>query len=206
MAAPRSDTAKSRAKRWGLEVEHALYRKTGDWYHKLEIFPGALLDENGYVVFETKQAFEACIWLRIKQDVNVTNGGIKQIPGYVWVSDESGIVPNTTTYERELPQEGTRADVVLSLPERDTKARAECLSHYGYSCMACGFDFSGFYGAIGKRFIHVHHLTPLSEGERTVDPVKDLVPLCPNCHAMVHRRNPPFTIGELKEFIHASGA
>ena len=83
MIAIRSDTAKSRAKRWGLKVEHALYRKTGDWYHKLVKFPGALLDEHGYVVFENKNTFEACRWLRIKQDVNVLNGGIKQIPGYL---------------------------------------------------------------------------------------------------------------------------
>lgn len=55
----------------------------------------------------------------------------------------------------------------------------------------------------GKDFIHVHHLIPLSEinQEYEVDPIKDLRPLCPNCHAMIHRKHPPFTIEEIKNLI-----
>tara|TARA_R110002050_G_scaffold54303_4_gene122942 strand:- start:29513 stop:29710 length:198 start_codon:yes stop_codon:yes gene_type:complete len=59
------------------------------------------------------------------------------------------------------------------------------------------------YGEIGKGFIHVHHLTPISEiGKKyQIDPINDLRPVCPNCHSMLHRRNPPISVNELKEII-----
>lgn len=56
------------------------------------------------------------------------------------------------------------------------------------------------YGEIGAGYIHVHHLKPLAEvtGEREIDPIADLIPVCPNCHAMLHRASEP-TIEELRE-------
>ena len=64
-----------------------------------------------------------------------------------------------------------------------TAARRKCLEHYGFTCAVCDFDFAGVYGAIAKKFIHVHHKIPLSEigKEYVVDPIKDLIPVCPNC-------------------------
>ncbi|HEK2705573.1 TPA: HNH endonuclease [Pseudomonas aeruginosa] len=60
--------------------------------------------------------------------------------------------------------------------------------------------FGERFGELGRGFIHVHHVVPVSEiGESyEVDPIKDLIPLCPNCHAMIHRRNPPLSVDELK--------
>ena len=197
MSLPRSDTAVKRAKRWNLDVKHALYRKTGDWYHQLTGFPGALLDAHGYVLFETEAAYRACPQLRINQDVGVP-GGISAIPGYTPVSGDTDIPAAPVSYERALAQEGARVDVVQSRPERDPAARAGCLLAHGCACVVCGIDFGKRYGLIGAGFIHVHHLRPLAEGERAVDPAADLVPLCPNCHAMVHRRDPPLSVDELK--------
>jgi hypothetical protein len=77
--------AKDLVARWGLEVRHALYRKTGNWYHQLNGFPGALLDADGYVIFENEQAFRACPQLQVKKQVSAPKG-IKIIPGYVYVS------------------------------------------------------------------------------------------------------------------------
>ena len=82
MALPRSDTAAKRAERWKLVVKHALYRKTGDWYHRLDRFPGALLDARGYILFDTADAYRSCPELRIRQDVAVPRG-IAKIPGFV---------------------------------------------------------------------------------------------------------------------------
>ena len=69
--------------------------------------------------------------------------------------------------------------------------------------MVCGKDFEEQYGSIGKGFIHVHHLTPISsigkEYKLNID--KDLVPVCPNCHYMLHRKDPPYTPEELKEIL-----
>jgi predicted HNH restriction endonuclease len=63
----------------------------------------------------------------------------------------------------------------------------------------CGFKVAQTYGEVGEGFIHVHHLKPLSEigSKYKVDPIQDLRPVCPNCHAMIHRRDPPYGIEEL---------
>ena len=200
MATARSDTAAKRAERWNLDVRHALYRKTGDWYHQLERFPGALLDENGYVIFETEEAFRSCPELRIRQDV-AAPGGIASIPGYTRVLDADGQItlPRTspTSYEKAVFREGALFDVVQSRRERDPAVRAACLDAHGYACSVCGFDFARRYGPLGARFTHVHHLKPLADGECEVDPVEDLRPVCPNCHAMLHRRSPPLSLDEL---------
>lgn len=67
--------------------------------------------------------------------------------------------------------------------------------------MVCDLDFGESYGPDGTGFIHVHHIEPLagSGGERSVDPATDLVPVCPNCHAMLHRRSPPFSLDEVRK-------
>ena len=84
--------------------------------------------------------------------------------------------------------------------ERDRAARQACICHYGLACIVCGLVFEERYGDLGGDYIHVHHLVPISEiGESyEVDPIKDLCPICPNCHAMVHRRYPPFSIDEVR--------
>lgn len=96
--------------------------------------------------------------------------------------------------------EGDTQEVVLSVFERDPNARRECVKYYGYACSVCGFHFLHVYGEIGRDFIHVHHLIPLStiRTGHPVDPIHALRPICPNCHAMIHRKEPPFTIEELK--------
>jgi len=96
--------------------------------------------------------------------------------------------------------EGIPKTVLVNSYERNPMARAKCIAHHGVQCVVCNFDFEKLYGDIGKGFIHVHHLTQLSEIRQgyEVDPVNDLRPVCPNCHAMLHKRNPPFTIDELK--------
>lgn len=67
---------------------------------------------------------------------------------------------------------------------------------HGDSCKACGFNYGRAFGSLGEGFIHVHHVTPVSEigPDYNIDPTKDLVPLCPNCHAMAHQSNLPLTV------------
>lgn len=99
--------------------------------------------------------------------------------------------------------EGAKTLVEVNRYERSRFNRATCIEIHGDSCIACGFNFGNIYGDLGKGFIHVHHVTPISTtGENyQINPVTDLTPLCPNCHAMVHRRNPPLEIQELVEII-----
>ena len=103
--------------------------------------------------------------------------------------------------EPDLYPEGATKRISINYFERNAKARDECLAHYGYSCSVCGFNFEDAYGDIGKQFIHVHHLKPLSEitEEYEVNPLTDLRPVCPNCHAMLHRGEKCLDISELQE-------
>lgn len=109
---------------------------------------------------------------------------------------------SSTTYV-----DGGRVEVVMSRVERDPRARRDCLAHYGPTCVVCDMRFADRYGPEFKRGIHVHHLIPLSESSspREVDPVRDLRPLCPNCHAAVHQRKPPYTPDELRALLARSG-
>jgi 5-methylcytosine-specific restriction protein A len=116
-------------------------------------------------------------------------------------------IVNDDVYDVDYPEddeklyEGALMKVNVNKYERNQKARKECVAKKGYQCLVCGRDFEATYGEIGKNFIHVHHLTPIStigqEYELNVD--TDLVPVCPNCHYMLHRKDPPYTIEELKE-------
>ena len=87
--------------------------------------------------------------------------------------------------------------------ERNTEARRKCLSHHGHKCGACGTLLEDIYGPAAREFIHVHHISMISEseGSRLIDPVKDLIPLCPNCHSVAHRKMPPYTITEIQEMM-----
>lgn len=99
--------------------------------------------------------------------------------------------------------EGARQLVTVSRCERSAKNRMICLAKYGYTCQVCGFDFEREYGNFAAGMIEVHHVQPVSElgGAQMIDPSRDLIPLCPNCHAAIHRTNPLMSIGEFKELV-----
>jgi 5-methylcytosine-specific restriction protein A len=99
--------------------------------------------------------------------------------------------------------EGAVKSIQVNAYERNSQVRNLCIKEYGVKCSVCGMTFEIRYGDIGKDFIHVHHLRPLSEvgGKNEVDPKKDMRPVCPNCHAMLHMKTPPYTIEELKQKI-----
>ena len=99
--------------------------------------------------------------------------------------------------------EGALRRISVNAYERNARARQLCIDRYGVACMVCGFNFGQTYGLIGEGLIHVHHLKPLSEIREsyTVDPVRDLRPVCPNCHAMIHRNAVPLGIEELKAVL-----
>jgi len=96
--------------------------------------------------------------------------------------------------------EGAKTTVLVNSYERNSKARTQSIEYYGAICKVCDFDFEKKYGSIGAGFIHVHHLTPLADikAEYVVDPITDLRPVCPNCHAMLHKKQPPYSIEELR--------
>ena len=89
---------------------------------------------------------------------------------------------------------------------RSQAARDECIRLKGCQCNICGFDFEKTYGEIGKDYIEVHHITPIgqlstAEGYNGTDPQNDLIPLCSNCHSMIHRRKTPYQPNEIKAML-----
>lgn len=105
-------------------------------------------------------------------------------------------------YKQELYEAAVRS-VKHDRREYNQQAREQCIAEHGTSCAVCNLNFEATYGEIGRGYIHVHHLNPLSEatGKRKVDPVNDLIPVCPNCHAMLHRNPVPYTVKELKAIM-----
>ncbi len=98
-------------------------------------------------------------------------------------------------------KEGRLVPASTVVHERNPEARRLCIEHYGTICHICGFDSKSVYGIAGV--IHVHHLRPLSEirGEYEVDPVEDLRPICPNCHAIVHLGGRCRSIEEVRSML-----
>ena len=102
--------------------------------------------------------------------------------------------------------EGAKRNIVVNTYERNSAARVQCLAAHGVDCVVCGFNFGKRYGLPAEGYIHVHHLRPLSEinASYVVDPKEDLRPVCPNCHAVIHRgKKRPFTLEEVGEMLNA---
>lgn len=115
-----------------------------------------------------------------------------------------GKKPISKSSNQELMTEGALQELHVTKHERNPQLRRKCIEIYGWKCIACGFDFQERYGDLGKEYIEVHHLFPISQtdGKHDVDPGKDLVPLCANCHAMIHRlKGEEMSLENLKKVI-----
>ncbi|MDZ4255027.1 MAG: HNH endonuclease [Sulfuritalea sp.] len=130
-------------------------------------------------------------------------------PSVIEALSELGIEgQDTWSFQEELGiekplVEGASFTVQVSAFERNPVARQRCIAHYGTGCSVCGFSFGATYGGSAKNYIHVHHLKPLASigEEYVIDPIKDLRPVCANCHAVIHLRQPPYSIEEVKGML-----
>jgi 5-methylcytosine-specific restriction enzyme A len=103
-------------------------------------------------------------------------------------SSADGIFPEEIAQNSDV-YEGLKKTIVVNKYERSSMARGRCIDFHGCICKVCGFDFEKVYGEVGRGFIHVHHISPLHSigSEYKVNFQTDLIPVCPNCHAMLHR-------------------
>lgn len=106
---------------------------------------------------------------------------------------------NTDTYE------GLKKQVYVNKYERSSIARSKCIEYHGTKCKVCNLDFRDKYGDLGEGFIHVHHLVPIHSigKEYKIDYKNDLIPVCPNCHAMLHKKinGNYYTVDSLKDIV-----
>lgn len=105
----------------------------------------------------------------------------------------------------EVLVEGAELAVISDRFERNKKARELCIAVHGATCAICGFDFGAVYGTSFSGTIDVHHRTPLNEIRENyaVDPVRDLVPVCPNCHRILHSKpgGGVYTVDEVRAML-----
>ena len=109
----------------------------------------------------------------------------------------------------QLYTEGSKKKVIVNAYERNPQAKKKCIDFYKkkhngiIKCEICGFNFGQVYGDKFSEKIHVHHKKEISQiGESyKVNPTKDLVPICPNCHLIAHSRKPAYSVEEIKEMI-----
>lgn len=110
--------------------------------------------------------------------------------------------PDEADTENKSFPEGAKQTVQVNRYERNPVARAKCLEIHGTRCEICKMSFAETYGTFAKDFIHVHHKMPLHQISESyeVNPKTDLIPVCPNCHAMLHRQENgiPMTVDRLK--------
>lgn len=99
--------------------------------------------------------------------------------------------------------EGAVTTVTVNRYERNRRNRAAAIAIHGIRCKGCDMSFSERYGEIALGFIEIHHLVPVSKMPTgyIINPVNDLVPLCSNCHSVVHRADPPLPVDALRSLI-----
>jgi hypothetical protein len=168
-------------------VSEAALRRLGLW-------PGGRYEEINTVL------------LRLSSDLKID---LWTLDGLMWWYRSQRPVnrPPEEIIEGSTFPEGGVDRILVNRYERDPKARNACIDHYGAVCVVCKFDFGVLYGELLRGFIHVHHLQPLASvgPDYRVDPIKDLRPVCPNCHAVLHRREPPYSLDEVRELIDNAG-
>lgn len=158
-------------------------------------FLGWIPETTLYVLVEFEKQNDECIWImrtevvKAIERLNLDDGNQISLP--------EEVAKPTTHYE------GSVSTISVNAYERNAAAREKCILHYGCMCSACNVIMADVYGELAQGHVHVHHLKQLSDinKEYQVDPIQDLRPVCPNCHAIIHLSNPPKTIDEVKALI-----
>lgn len=97
--------------------------------------------------------------------------------------------------------EGSRTMKYVTTYERDRRYRMQAIAIHGHRCVVCDQSMEDLYGEVGRDLVHIHHVVPVStyEQPKSINPESDLVPVCPNCHAIIHRRrSSTLTIAEAR--------
>lgn len=200
-------TGAALAKEFGIECKQALYSQDGNWYAAITDFPCVLFDANGFVIVTSTDNLHA-LGIVVGKHTNVRKR-ITSLPTYQLLSTWRVSLPEELRQDTvgRTHFEGAAVTITVNRYERDRTARTRCIAHYGCVCHACGIKLADVYGAAANNFIHVHHVTPIAsiKTEYELDPIRDLRPLCPNCHAVVHLRHDPYSIEELQTMLKERG-
>ena len=188
---------------WGVGATQVRYSDDGHWYATLQRFPAALFDAHGYLLFPTKADYETSPHVSIGKQISVRKPGIAAVPGYVRVADSDASPSLDVDIHSVAASEGRRRLVVHLQRERNqTVVRNKKGQAASLDCEVCGFSFDRVYGEAATNYCEVHHLLPLSEVEHSTQTrMEDLAILCANCHRVVHLRNPPFPLDQVRSML-----
>ena len=189
------------SKELGIDCPQALYSDWGNFYAPTTKYPCVLFDKTGFLIINSSDELDG-FGIKLGKRTNVPRR-ISSVAGYQLSSAWRVRLAEEISQEEQVHFEGAAATITVNRYERDRKARNKCISHYGCACQACGVKLSAIYGSDAKDLIHVHHTTTISSvgKEYQLDPIRDLVPLCPNCHAVAHLRKEPYSVEELQNML-----
>ncbi len=163
---------------WGVNAKHALFRRTGDWYHKLTEFPGALFDANGYVIFIDEEDFYDSPYLQIKQNVHIPDL-LENIPGYVRISNDNQFTKLSIERRKQRPK---RQLIAQNRIIRDTKVSCFVKELYNYQCQLCGETIELSHN---RFYAEGHHIQPLGDGHNGPDIINNVICVCPKHHVLL---------------------
>jgi HNH endonuclease len=186
----------------GIECNQALYSEWGNFYAPIKDYPCVLFDKLGFIVINSPDELDS-LGVYLGKRTNVPSL-ISSVSTYQLISAwRVKLAEEVAQDEIDIHLEGAIVSINVNRYERDRSARTKCIAHYGCVCQACGVKLSMIYGSVAEEFIHIHHTTKISSvgTEYQLDPIRDLRPLCPNCHAIVHLRKHPYSIEEIQEMM-----
>lgn len=182
-----------------------------------------------FAIIEDYEPFENAVPIRVAANLfeeipasRVTNywrDGVRSISGETYaailsaagVSATSEVDPGaqlaanpSTDDDLSSDLEGSRTLRFVATYERVPKYRRQALALHGYCCKACDLDMGALYGPYAEGLIHFHHVVPVSSFDvpRKIDPTFELMPVCPNCHAVIHRRkSSTLSIAEVRKLL-----
>ena len=186
--------------RWLSDSEFAWYGKNGTtvWQPRIQAMVSGRTPVHLFTREHDRAMFTYHGLARATQTFDETpvkvHWGVQAVTDDLTSPDE---VPAT------LVREGAVRQITVNAYERSRKAKAACVKHWGTGCYCCGLKMEDRYGEIAEGFIHAHHLNPVASigREYTLDPVKDLRPVCPNCHAIIHLKTPAMKVDELRDLL-----
>jgi hypothetical protein len=167
------------------------YRIAVEWFLDLSLSPVSVKELHQQLGYQTRGAVDKIVKNRVEvaRVIEERQSALSLLPGEI--------------SRPLLYVEGALRRVTVNAYERNNAAVLQCKAANGTVCVVCKFDFGAVYGAEFAGFIHVHHLRPLSEvgGEYVVDPVADLCPVCPNCHAVIHYGGRLRSVDEVRQLL-----
>jgi hypothetical protein len=190
------------ARELGIEFKQALYSEWGNFYAPIKDYPCIFFDKSGFIIIESPDELDGQ-GIKVGKRTNVPNT-ISSASKYQLTSAwRVKLAEEITQDDEHIYLEGAVTTIKVNRYERDRIARSKCIKHYGCVCQVCKTKLSTIYGLVAEDFIHVHHIKKISStgGKYHLDPIRDLRPLCPNCHAIAHLRQDPYTIEEIQEMI-----